>query len=152
MDSATRLSHLHDLCVTTCEGHVPDIQSDLWAISCPEPWAVERDEDTVTCFDPAGPGALQFSALRNDAPVDDKFLRHLAAEHLDAGAQAGQVEYGAFVGFELSYDVDEQFWREWYLRAGNVVVFVTYNCPLEAEGEEDAAVDAVLETMRLIQA
>lgn len=125
-----------------------ETQSDLWSITCPDSWEVEHDDGTVTCFDPDGPGALQLSALRNDKPVDDKFLRHLAAEHLEAGAQAGKVQYGDFTGFELSYDDDEQFWREWYLRAGQIVVFATYNCPLAAEGQEDAAIDAVLETLQ----
>lgn len=128
---------------------MPIHESSLWSFTLPDGWEVESDDDAVTCFDPDGPGALQLSALRHDQPIDDKFLRHLAAEHLDAGAQTAKAECGEFSGFELGYDDDEQFWREWYLRAGPVVLFVTYNCPLAAEGQEEGAVDAILDSLQV---
>lgn len=124
-------------------------QYPLWSISLPDDWEEEHDDEGVTLFDPQGSGSLEITTLEQDEPVDDGFLEYMAEEHLEAGAEPEEVECGDFEGFELSYGDAEHYWREWYLRAGNLMLYVTYHCPLADEGSEDDAVDAILETLGL---
>lgn len=124
-------------------------QYPLWSINLPDDWEEDHDDEGVTLFNPEGSGALEISTLEQDDEVDDGFLEYMAAEHLDAGAEPEAVECGDFVGLELSYADAEHYWREWYLRAGNLMLYVTYHCPLVYEGREDDEVDAILETLSL---
>ncbi len=121
--------------------------SEYWSIALPDNWEAQHDEDCETLHSPEGPGVLQISALLRDEVVDDAFLRYLAADHLDAGAQTGEVECGDFKGFELSYGAEEEFWREWYLRSGRLTLFVTYHCGLDDEGQEDDVLDSILDRL-----
>ncbi|MBZ0072760.1 MAG: hypothetical protein WCY26_09560 [Thiohalobacteraceae bacterium] len=124
-------------------------QTPLWIINLPDDWEDEEDDEGVTLFDPAGSGTLRISALERDEEVDDAFLDYMAAEHLEAGAEPEAVEYGDFDGLGLSYGDDDHYWREWYLRADSVMLYVTYHCPLVDEGREDDTVEAILETLSL---
>ena len=125
-------------------------QTNTWSVSLPDNWEEEHDAEGVTLFNPDGLGALEISAVERDEPVDDGFLEYMAAEHLEAGAEPDEVEYGDFEGLEFSYDDDGNYWREWYLRADNLMLYVTYHCPLADEGREDDEVDAILETLQLL--
>ena len=121
----------------------------LWSINVPDAWEEEHDEEGVSLFNPDGHGTLEISTLEQDEEVDDGFLEYMAGEHLDAGAEPEEVECGDFTGLELSYADAEHYWREWYLRAGHLMLYVTYHCPLVNEGIEDDEVDAILETLSL---
>jgi hypothetical protein len=124
-------------------------QTETWSISLPDAWDEEHDDEGVTLFNPDGAGALEITALEREDVVDDGFLEYMAAEHLEAGAEPEGVELGDFEGLELSYGDDTHYWREWYLRADNLMLYVTYHCPLADEGREDDEVDAILETLQL---
>lgn len=125
-------------------------QSENWSINLPDDWEEEHDDEGVTLFNPFGKGALEISAVERDEPVDDGFLEYMAAEHLEAGAEPEEVEFGDFEGLELSYADAANYWREWYLRADNLMLYITYHCPLVDEGGEDDEVDAILETLQLL--
>lgn len=122
----------------------------LWSIDLPDAWEDEADDDGITLFDPEGSGALRISAVEREEEIGDDFLDYMAAEHLEAGAEPEEVDCGDFDGLELSYGDDDHYWREWYLRAGSVMLYVTYHCPLADEGREDDTVDAILETLSLV--
>lgn len=74
-------------------------------------------------------------------------LRDFAAEHLKAGAKPRATEAGDFLGFEICYGDEERFWRQWYLRNGSQMLFVTYNCGLESRGVEDDRVGVALASL-----
>ncbi len=124
-------------------------ETDLYTINLPDHWDEEHDEEGVTLFDPHGCGALEISVTEQEDVVDDGFLEYMAEEHLEAGAEPNEVEFGDFEGLEFSYSDEGKYWREWYLRADNLLLYVTYNCPLADEGAEDDDVEAILETLAL---
>lgn len=121
-----------------------------WSVNLPDEWEEEHTDEGVTIFDPGGCGQLEISTIERDEPVDDGFLEYMASEHLEAGAEPDECEYGDFEGLEFSYDDDGNAWREWYLCAENVMLYITYHCPAADEGVEDDAVDAILETLALL--
>ena len=119
----------------------------LWQVNLPFGWVCEQEPESALLYHPDGAGTLQISAIQQDDAITAADLRVLAAEHIDAGAQADDVELGAFSGFSLSYDADEEYWREWYLRCGSTLLFATYNCALDDEGKEDDTVELILGTL-----
>jgi hypothetical protein len=119
-----------------------------WSIELPDTWVGERDEECDTLYDPQGYGSVEISTLMRERSADEDFLEHLAADHLAAGAKTYDVQFGPFEGFTLSYGSDEAFCQEWYLRAGRLVLFVSYACAPEHEGLEEEVVEAVLGSLK----
>lgn len=122
-------------------------EGPTWSIVVPDGWTV-RDEDDVTTFeaDP-GVGALQVSAYAKDEPVTDEDLEEFAEEHLTAGATPDPVEHTLYEGFAISYEVDEQFWTEWFLRHEHQMLYVTYTCAEGDEGIEDEIISEMLASL-----
>jgi len=120
----------------------------LWQVNLPDGWVAEQETESALLYHPDGPGTLQISAIPQNDTVTTADLRAIAVEHLEEGAQTDDVELGEFSGFSLSYGINDEFWREWYLRCGSTLLFVTYNCDLDAEGKEDDIVDLILGTLR----
>jgi hypothetical protein len=120
---------------------------ETWSLLVPDGWRAWHDDACATLVAEHEIGALQISAASKDSEVLDRDLREFAAEHLEAGAKARSTEAGDFVGFEIVLGDGERFWRQWYLRNGRQVLFVTYNCGSESRGAEDAAVREILASL-----
>ena len=121
---------------------------DGWSIEVPQGWTV-REEDECVHFVPPGRGdGMRLTAARKgEGRVKDADLVDFASEHLDAGAPRRDVRLGDFVGFEIAFDTDDLAVREWTLRAGNVLLFVSYGCVLQSAGRLDEAVEQALITL-----
>ncbi|MHB0914766.1 MAG: hypothetical protein ACYC5A_04925 [Thermoleophilia bacterium] len=120
---------------------------ETWSLRLPDGWRAWHDAECATLVANDEIGALQISAAFKDSEVVDADLSDFAAQHLEAGAKPRPTEAGDFVGFEISFSDDEQFWRQWYLRNGRQMLFVTYNCGLDARGAEDGPVSAALASL-----
>ena len=119
-----------------------------WELDLPSDWTAESDDTCVTLERAGGVGALQISGAQKDGEVTDEDLRDFASERLDAGAVASAAVCGDYFGFSLRYREDSSYWRQWYLRSSQSMLFVTYNCAEESRGVEDAEVDRVVGTLR----
>ena len=120
-----------------------------WQITIPDDWIVESDPDCVSVYHEDSFGVLQISAEQFEEDISFETLQEFAEEHIDAGADPEEVGYGVFEGFTLDYDVDNEYWREWYLKYDRLFVFVTYNCSLEDESNEDDIIDTILDSLRI---
>ena len=120
---------------------------ETWSLGIADGWHGRHDPDCATIVAVPEVGALQISAFFNDSAVTDADLREFAAEHLEAGAISRKVTLGDFVGFTIAFGTKDEFWREWYLRNGGQMLFVTYNCDADQRGIEDEAVDEMLATL-----
>jgi hypothetical protein len=129
---------------------MPTYKHKHWSIDLPATWRGERDGDLDVFNDPQGYGAIEVSTLMQERPADDDFLDYLAGDHLAAGARTYDVSFGPFTGFTLSYGSDDGFCQEWYLRAGRLVLFVSYACAPEHEGLEEDVVEQILSSLRTI--
>lgn len=119
-----------------------------WQIKLPDDWLVESDPDCEILYQKEGVGELHISANLFDTAVPDSTLLAMVEEHTDAGADAEEVDLGEFDGVFLDYESKGEFWREWYLRSGSLLLFVSYVCALQHEGEEDDVVEMMLESLR----
>ena len=120
------------------------IVSSWWKLPIPAGWTFRHDRECTTITTPLQVTALQISAARKSGDVTDGDLREFADDHLTRGATTRGVEVGDFEGFVFAYRDESAHWRQWFLRRGNLAIFVTYNCPPKFKGHEDCVVDTVL--------
>lgn len=121
--------------------------SEYWQVDLPVGWEAEREEESVSIFHPDSKGTLTLSATREAEDISDDYMEDLLDEYLDAGADLYDAEYASFSGVTFCYDDGEEYWCEWYLRSGPVLLYVTYNCPLANEGEEEDVIESILESL-----
>ena len=119
-----------------------------WSLDIPDDWIAEHYPECVSLSHPDGIGELQISASRQGRPVSISELRQFASEHINAGAETQAIRLGDFEGFTFGYGVEDEYWCEWYLKSGSLLLFVTYSCETQDEGKEDDVVEAILETLR----
>lgn len=128
-------------------------ESRYFSLSIPDAWHGEYDEeeDYDLFFHPDGPGELQISAVLHDEPLGYEDLEEIAAEDIQGGARTEKTRCGDFSGFLFDYDVDEEYWCEWYLANGPVMLFITYTCPTEEEDQEMADIELIMGTLKAAQ-
>ena len=94
----------------------------------PEGWRGQHDEECSTITRVRCKGALQISACRKErSAVTDVDLREFAFEQREGSAQLRRYRFGTFGGFGASSLRNGTYWREWWLRAGSVMLYVTFN-------------------------
>ncbi len=125
-------------------------QGNHFTVSVPNVWqgVFDDEEEYDILYNPDGPGELQFSAVRHDIELSFNDLKNIAAEDIQGGARIQELELGDFRGFLFDYDIDEDYWCEWYLARGRLMLFVTYTCPMEDDGKEYDDVDLIMGTLQ----
>ncbi|MEQ8762774.1 MAG: hypothetical protein RL885_02525 [Planctomycetota bacterium] len=90
---------------------------------------------------------MQISAAFKDSNVVEADLLDFAAIHIEAGATPRPIQAGDFVGFEIAFKDDEYFERQWYLRSGWQMLFVTYTCDFRSRDAEDDLIQDILSSL-----
>lgn len=121
-----------------------------WALRLASGWTGRSEDDAEVLYHPEGAGALRVSAARKDDPVTDEDLRGFAAQHPEEGASVEAAECGEFRGYRYEIEGESVLVRQWFLRADTLALFLTYNCSLEHAGEEDEALETMLDTLSLV--
>jgi len=91
--------------------------------------------------------ALRAADARTDADLEE-----FALDRIPERVQLVQVAYGQFSGFTASFQKDDLMWKEWWLRAGRLMVYATYNVvahSLDAAVNEQADVETMLATLKI---
>lgn len=98
-------------------------------------------------------GAFQISSARKEgSPITDADLGEFATNRIPEGVRLVEVAYGSFSGFTACVQKDEVVWREWWLRAGRLMVYATYNVTadrVETAAKERTDVENMLAALRL---
>ena len=134
------------------ETPTPETTTDgpSWSLMVPDDWELTETEGGVELQAKEPLGLLEVSALiRDDRDFIDEDLQELSDEQLGPDAPLVPIECGAFSGFGTAFDSEDTAWKVFLLRAGMQMLFVTYHCPLDADGTEDEQVDLIMETLSL---
>ena len=125
-------------------------QGNNFTVSIPNAWhgTFDDEEDYDVIYSPDGPGEIQVSRVNHESDLSVEDLKHIAAEDIQGGAKAHDVEMGDYVGIVFDYDVDDEYWCEWYLAHGSQMLFITYTCPEDEEGKENDDVELILGTLK----
>lgn len=122
--------------------------SGHWQLDLPDNWESEAVDDAVSFYDPESNGTLLFSTVEEEETITDEYLAEMIEEHIEAGADFYEVEFGPFSGVTCCYVDEQEYWCEWYLTSGSILLLVTYNCPLAEEGAEDDVIEIILESLQ----
>jgi len=124
-----------------------------WSVEVPPGWHAHRDEECATFQGSPSIGAFQIgSAQKEVGPITDADLEELALDRIPERVQLVQVAYGQFSGFTASFQKDDLMWKEWWLRAGRLMVYASYNVvahSLDAAVNEQADVETMLATLKI---
>lgn len=119
-----------------------------WRVRLPDGWSGSQDKECATFLARIPLGALQISSARKDSGrVTDRELKKLAKERVPADIRITRVVPGSFSGFSAEYVKGDSFWKEWWLRLGQLMVYVTYNGPHGKEGFEREDVQRILASL-----
>ncbi|MGH9776939.1 MAG: hypothetical protein ACRD5I_00860 [Candidatus Acidiferrales bacterium] len=125
------------------------LDSGLWSVELPSGWTGHAGQECATFQANPPLGALQISSARKDsAPVSDKHLKEFASERLPPGVLLKEAGYGSFSGFSAEYAKEDRFWKEWWLKSGQLMVYVTYNVVQEMKDSERDSVERILASLK----
>lgn len=121
------------------------LEAGDWSLLLPAEWLAEQDGDSIVIGDRDEVGCLELSELRReDGDVSAVDLQTFTAGEADWAPE----NCGSFSGVKRALIEDDAAIREWYLYAGELLLYVTYSCDLENRGMDDAAVDEIMDTLR----
>lgn len=126
------------------------LETNWWSISLPDEWIAERDDDAIIIFDEDDVGTIQISDLKKetgDALHDD--LLDLAEELIDQKISFKPASLGEFTGIRFEYEDDGAFVIEWFMRCGDTVLLISYDCDLENKDMDVSMVNEILDTLEL---
>ena len=124
------------------------LETDWWTLELPPEWEAEQDEDVVLIEDEDGVSCLEIVTLvREDGEVGEADLLAFSRELLDEGKEPRAARVGSCRGLLYEHQDAEHHWREWFLRHRGIFVYAAYHCLQENAGIDDAAIDAILDTL-----
>jgi len=119
-------------------GVVNVFKSSWWSVVLPPRWVASEGPECVTLRAQPPLGALQISAARKETDVTDEDLHDIARESAAPGTVFNRVNYRHCSGIAALYVKQGVVWQYWWLRAGHLMVYATYNV---VEGAEDLEKD-----------
>jgi hypothetical protein len=125
------------------------LETEWWSMALAPEWWAETDEDgTILVGDEDDVGCLEINTLHKEQGVFEAVELLRIAEAESAAPQRWQkASCGDFSGWQAAFVEGDAAVREWYLAAGSVLVFISYSCDVDNRAMDDAAVDALLETL-----
>ena len=124
-------------------------KSGWWSVELPDHWKANKEEDCVTFTSEDEVGALQIITYRREGrDVTNDDLLHFAEDELIEGVELQSISCGEFTGMGVSYLVDGNYWRKWWLWQGSLLLYVTYNCSAEDRLVEQEVVSQMMNSLK----
>lgn len=124
------------------------VESQWWIIDLPEEWEAEQIDDVITIGDEDGVGVIEFTTLqKEEGLVDESELREFTADTEQQFGAGQKIQVADLHGYYYCYREEGEAVREWYLRSGDLMLFIIYSCDDENAGMDDGAVDEILSTL-----
>jgi hypothetical protein len=123
-------------------------RSGWWSVVLPPGWLGYADAACSTFQAQPPVGALQISAARKESEgITDGDLREFAEGRVSTTTPLQYCAFGAFLGVTAQYRKDGLFWQEWWLRSGQLMVYVTYNVSQEHAAAEQGSISIILSSL-----
>jgi hypothetical protein len=129
-----------------------EVESDWWFIGLPEEWRTEQDEDSILIFDQDELGCISLSSLqaKHGKAATEKDLLALINEVGISVSSGKSCKIGDdYRGWEFETVEEGDYIREWFLYGGGHLLLVSYACAEDDRDMDRAAVDQILDTLRL---
>ena len=126
------------------------LETDQWCVLLPPEWRAEHDDGLVLITDVDQIGEITISTLcKAEGPISATEISEMASTESPEITQWHAVTVGAFNGVAGDFIEAQTAVREWYVAAGQVILYITYDCEMDNRGMDDAAVDELLSTLVL---
>lgn len=120
-----------------------------WSVELPPEWVAMDDDQCVTLSGKRFPSALQISAARKEHDtITDADLIDFASDRIATESQLRRVDLNEFSGFYVEHVENGVFWREWWLRAGCLMIYVCYNVDEKFKKSELVLVDRIVKSLK----
>lgn len=121
-----------------------------WTVELPAGWSAKADGECATFWTDADVGVLQISSAKKEAGwITDEDLKEFARERV-ARSQLSNERHGLFSGFVTEYVKGHLYWKEWWLRSGKLMIYVTYNKEGSRIGAVEKDVELILRSLKPI--
>jgi hypothetical protein len=136
----------------TSNGVAHVFKSAWWSINLPPGWTGIEEKECVTFRGSPSLGILQVSSARKDkGPVTDQDLREFAQSTAASNIQLHRVSYSRFSGFYAQYQKGSLFWKEWWLRSGQLMLYATYNMLQDKKELEEPIIEKIICSLQPIE-
>ena len=126
------------------------LETDQWCLLLPLEWRAEHDDGLVLISDVDQIGEITISTLcKSEGAVSAEEITKMATAESPEVTQWHAAVLGVFQGVTGAFSEGDTAFREWYVTAGQVLLYITYDCDIEDRGMDDAAVDELLSTLVL---
>lgn len=122
------------------------LEAGDWGMLLPDEWQAEEEEDAIVIGDQDGVGCIEISELHKES---GDFTAADLQQFVADASQWESLRRGSFEGLATALVEDGAAIREWYLYAGQLLLYVTYSCDEDNRGLDDSAVDDMLDTLRM---
>ncbi len=121
--------------------------SAWWVLEIPKHWYARDDAECVTFVPDTNIGALQISAYKKGGEVTDEDLIEFSGD-LSGCTEHKRLKIYEFSGFTVIYSEGETYWKRWWLRSGEIMIFATYNCDLKEANRHADEVESIISTLK----
>jgi hypothetical protein len=122
-------------------------KSHWWSVNLPADWRIVEDNECITLSGRQFSSAVQISAARKETGfITDEDLREFASERLSKKISLSKenINITTFTGLYAERIQNGVFWREWWLRSGSIMLYVTYNIEEQFREAEKFLVDEIV--------
>ena len=124
------------------------VQTQWWCLELPDEWTAEMDDDSVTITDCDSVSEVDITVIRKpQGQVNVADLNGFAEHLIDQGHASTAISLASAQGLLFQYDDDDGAWREWYLAAESLMIYITHNTEIVDKGLDNAVVDDILSTL-----
>tara|TARA_B100000767_G_scaffold274412_1_gene307321 strand:+ start:4940 stop:5356 length:417 start_codon:yes stop_codon:yes gene_type:complete len=124
------------------------VQTQWWCLELPDEWTAEMDDDSVTITDCDSVSEVDITVIRKpQGQVSVADLNGFAEHLIDQGHASTAISLASAQGLLFQYDDDDGAWREWYLAAESLMIYITHNTEIVDKGLDNAVVDDILSTL-----
>ena len=124
------------------------VQTQWWCLELPDEWTAEMDDDSVTITDCDSVSEVDITVIRKpQGQVSVADLNGFAEHLIDQGHASTAISLVSAQGLLFQYDDDDGAWREWYLAAESLMIYITHNTEIVDKGLDNAVVDDILSTL-----
>ena len=124
------------------------VQTEWWCIELPDEWTAKMDDYSVTITDCDRVSEIDITVIRKQSDqVNEGDLDEFAEDLRAQGFTGEKIALNDAQGLLFQYDDEDGAWREWYLAAESLMIYITHNTAIEDKGLDNVVVDDILSTL-----
>lgn len=123
------------------------LEAGEWGLLLPDEWQADEEDDAIIIGDRDGVGCIEITDLYKD---EGEFATDDLKQFTGGDSPWKPVTLGSFRGLYTQLTEDDAAIREWCVYAQHLLLYITYSCDLDNAGMDDAAVDEILDTLRMV--